>query len=46
MKASWVGIRAERDHSPVTVTDKPGLTLGKIIYLSDQSKTMRNKTKS
>lgn len=49
MKASWVRIRAERDHSPDTVTGKTGLTLGKInlvYYQSDQSRTMRNKYKS
>jgi len=27
-KGSWVEIRTGRDHSPVTVTDKPDLTQG------------------
>jgi len=29
-KGWWVGIRAGKDHSPITVTDKPDSTWGKI----------------
>ena len=48
-KGSWVEIRTGRDPSPITITGKTDLTWGKInliYYQSNQSRVMRNKTKS
>ena len=47
-KGSWVKVRTGRDHSAITVTGKTDSTWGKklIYYQSNQSRVMRNKTKS